>query len=63
MSIFYFEYKSNVKSKVVLIDYVSLIEKLKKNIEFQNWAMLFFVRQLSCIAKPYSFNFASFVSR
>ena len=36
MSIFYFEYKSNVKSKVVLIDYVSLIEKLKKNIEFQN---------------------------
>ena len=30
MSIFYFEYKSNVKSNVVLIDYVSLIDKLKK---------------------------------
>ena len=44
MSIFYFEYKSNVKSNVVLIDYVSLIDKLKKNIEFQNWAILFFVR-------------------
>ena len=31
-NIVYFEYKSNVKSTVVLIDYVLLIEKLKKKI-------------------------------
>ena len=37
MNIFYFEYKSKVKSKVVLIHYASLFDNLKKkNVEFQN---------------------------
>ena len=46
MNVFYFEYKSKVKSKVVLIHYVSLFDNLKKkmlNFKIKQYGFYFLI--------------------